>query len=244
MFPFASRLNIAGWFHLVYFGVVIPWMVVRARTKFADAANPLPNRLCHFQSSALMIALFTSISIVVARVQWIDLFPRTVPTWSAIAAGIGLYAAAVAFMWPRWRRAVERRARIVHLFMPANAAERAWWIVVSFLAGIGEEITWRGVQTSLLGTLVGNYWIAAFLCAVSFGMAHFIQGWRSVVVIVFFGLGFQLLVWLDGTLYVAMAVHVVYDLTAGYMYGKLGHELGYQIEPPKPADNATTSDVG
>lgn len=146
------------------------------------------------------------------------------------------YAAAVTFMRPRWRRAVERRTPIVHLFMPANATERAWWIAVSVLAGIGEEITWRGVQAALVGALTGSFWIAAVICAISFGFAHFIQGWRSTAVIVVFALGFHALVWLGGSLYVAMVVHVAYDLTAGVSYGKLGRKLGYALGGEKAAE--------
>jgi membrane protease YdiL (CAAX protease family) len=136
------------------------------------------------------------------------------------------------FMRPRWRRAVERRTRVVHLFMPDTAAERAWWLAVSILAGVGEEITWRGVQTALLSALMGSYLLGALLSAVSFGLAHFIQGWRSAVVITIFALGFQTIVWLSGSLYVAMAVHVAYDMTAGLSYARLGRELGYAPETP------------
>src|SRR6185436_18860320 len=101
------------------------------------------------------------------------------------------------------------------------------WIAVSLLAGIGEEITWRGVQTGLLAAATGSYGVATILSALSFGGAHMIQGWRSASVIVVFALGFQALVWLTGSLYVAMAVHVVYDITAGIAYGRLGRELGF-----------------
>jgi membrane protease YdiL (CAAX protease family) len=140
---------------------------------------------------------------------------------------VALYAAAVAFMRPRWRRAVERRARAVHLFMPANAAERAWRIAVSVLAGVGEEITWRGVQVALAGVLTGGFWAAALVCSSSFGLLHIVQGWKSAALIAAFALGFHALVWLGGSLYVAIAVHVAYDLTAGISYGRLGKELGY-----------------
>src|SRR5215468_261481 len=99
-------------------------------------------------------------------------------------------------MRPRWRRAVEKRARIVHLFMPSNGAERCWWIAVSVGAGIGEEITWRGVQTPLLAAALGNVWLGALLSAAMFGAAHLVQGWRSCLVIVVFALAFQSIVWL------------------------------------------------
>jgi membrane protease YdiL (CAAX protease family) len=118
----------------------------------------------------------------------------------------------------------------VHLFMPANATERAWWIAVSVLAGVGEEITWRGVQTSLLRTFTGSLVLAIVLCAAQFGLSHAIQGWKSASVVTAFALGFHGLVLLSGSLLPAMAVHVVYDLTAGLNYGKLGRELGYEAE--------------
>jgi membrane protease YdiL (CAAX protease family) len=98
------------------------------------------------------------------------------------------------------------------------------------LAGLSEEITWRGVQTALLSSLTRSLWLAAIICAISFGLGHFIQGWRSSAIIVFFALGFQGLVWLSGSLYVAMAVHVAYDITAGLSYARLGREFGYVPE--------------
>jgi hypothetical protein len=221
----SDELNLAGWFHLAYFGVVLPAMAIWQRTKVLPTNQPLPNRLRHFQSTALTIAMLTALSLLVAWKQAIPLFPQSWPPLIAVIVGLVFYGAAVAYMRPRWRRAVERRARVVHLYMPQNAVERTWWIAVATLAGVGEEITWRGVQTALLAILTGNLWIAAILSAASFGLSHIIQGWRSVAVVVVFALCFQTLVWLAGSLYVAMAVHIAYDITAGITYGRLGRQL-------------------
>jgi membrane protease YdiL (CAAX protease family) len=219
-----------GGFHLVFFGIYLPFAVFRAHRRHATGAKPLPDPKQHFRGATVEAAAFLTISLLVARATRIDLlaFDRTklVP---GLAAGAAMYAAAVSYMRPRWRRAVERRAPIVRLFMPRDAGERLWWIAVSLLAGIGEEITWRGVQTQLLVPVVGVYAVAALLSAISFGGAHFVQGWRSVLVIIVFALGFQAVVWASGSLFVAMAVHVAYDVTAGLSYGKLGRELGYSI---------------
>jgi membrane protease YdiL (CAAX protease family) len=65
------------------------------------------------------------------------------------------------------------------------------------------------------------------ICSITFGVAHFNQGCKSAAIIVFFALGFHALVWLSGSLYVAMAVHIAYDITAGLSYGRLGKEFGY-----------------
>lgn len=244
MFPFVVEINPAGWAHLAYFGLFIPFLVVRGRMRIRDPQRPLPNRLRHFQATTFMLVMFGGLSLLVARAQRIELFPRTWPPLSAILAGIIMLVVSVAIMRPLWRRAVERHtpagARILHLRMPANAVERAWWIAVAVLAGISEEITWRGVQSALLSNLTGRLWLGATICAISFGLAHMVQGWKSSVIVVFFALGFQALVWLSGSLFVAMAVHAAYDIVAGLTYGRLGKEFGYLAEFNE-APNATMS---
>jgi membrane protease YdiL (CAAX protease family) len=231
MFPFVYEINPAGWLHLLYFGVVIPWMAIKQGRKFRDAEKPLPDRLRHFQRTTFTLVMFGVLSVLTARTEWMELFPRALPSWRAILAGVLMYIVAVIFMRPRWRRAVEQRRRVIHLFMPANTTERVWWIVVAVLAGISEEITWRGVQAGLLGNLTRSIVLAALISSISFGAAHMIQGWKSAAVIVGFAHGFHGLVWFANSLYIAMAVHIVYDITAGISYGRLGRELGYQLDP-------------
>jgi membrane protease YdiL (CAAX protease family) len=241
---FGNDINLAGWFHLAYFGLVLPVFTVRGRKQLFAKAGLLPNRLRHFQKTACMLLLFTALSLLVARVQWIELFPRAFPSLGAVAAGLAMYAILVACARPRWRRAVERRAPVAHLFMPANAAEHGWWIAVSLLAGVGEEITWRGVQADLLYFLTGSLCIAALLSATSFGVLHVIQGWKTAAIIGVFSLGFHGLVWLAGSLYVAMAVHVAYDITAGITYSRLGRKLGYDSPPAKNDQAPQPVEVG
>jgi membrane protease YdiL (CAAX protease family) len=235
VFPQAEFVNLAGWYHLIAFGLFVPWLAWRGRRRVLGP-RPLPNRIAHFRSTAMMLLLFASLSLLVARNEWIDLFPPMEWTSVSVAAAVAMYVGSVVAMRPRWRRAVEKRLRVVYLFMPDTAAERAWWIAVSVLAGVGEEISWRGVQTALLAALTGSYVAAAILTAISFGLGHIVQGWRSAVLIAVFSLGFQALVWLSGSLYLAMAVHIAYDITAGLAYGRLGRALRYT-----PEDAAATA---
>jgi membrane protease YdiL (CAAX protease family) len=234
--PPSSARALAGAFHLVLFGLVLPLAAFRMHRKMAKGAKGVPDPKTHFRGATIELASLMTLSILVARVTGIDLLAvdraKLVP---GLAAGVAMYVVAVLTMRPKWRRTVEKRAPIVRLFMPRDAGERAWWIAVSVFAGIGEEITWRCVQTQLLLPIVGAYAVAALLSAISFSGAHFLQGWRSCAVIVFFALGFQTVVWLSGSLFVAMAVHVAYDVTAGITYGRLGRELGYAVPEPKSA---------
>lgn len=227
MFPWVWKINPAGWFHLLWFGVALPALVTLKWRKAVSPQGQLPNRLRHFQATTVELVMWAVVSLSAARAQRIALFPSTWPSLLAITTGVAILALQLAYMWPRWRRAVLSKSPIVHLFMPANATERAWWLSVSLLAGVGEEITWRGVQWALLANLTGSYLVAALLSSVMFGAAHMRQGWRSSLVIVGFALSFHLLVWVAGSLYVAMAVHVVYDTIAGLRYGHLGRTLGY-----------------
>lgn len=230
MFPFVSQINPGGWLHLIYFGLVFPLAAVLRARKFHNVKGPLPDRLLHFRRTAATLVMFGALSLFVAWSGRIELFPRTLPPWRGIGAGLLMYVVAVMLMHGRWRRAVEKRLRLVYLFMPSTRTERAWWIIVAILAGITEEITWRGVQASLAIALTRNILIAILFCAISFGVGHIIQGWKTVIIIFVFALGFHSLVWLSGSLYVAMAVHVAYDITAGISYGRLGRELGYQLD--------------
>jgi len=231
MFPFVYEINPGGWLHLIYFGFLLPLSAVIRGRKFHNAKGPLPDRLLHFRRTAATLAMFGVLSLFVAWSERIELFPRTLPAWRGLGAGLLMYFVAVMLTRRRWRRAVEKRLRIVYLFMPSTRTERAWWIIVAILAGITEEITWRGVQAGLAMALMRNILIAILFCSMSFGLGHIIQGWKSAVVIFVFALGFHILVWLSGSLYVAMAVHVAYDITAGISYGRLGRELGYQLDP-------------
>ena len=225
MFLFVYNINPIGWLHLVFFGIVIPVSAVLQARKFRT--QPLPDRLKNFKGMAVTLTSFAVTSLLCALFTQINLFPRAMPPWYAILAGLAMYLLAVATMRPYWRAAVLKRARVVHLYMPTNATERMWWIIVSVLAGVVEEITWRGVQTSLAINFFGSVWLGVLFCIVSFAVMHAVQGWKSAAIISVFALGFHTLVWLSGSLYVAMAVHVLYDATAGISYGRLGKSLGY-----------------
>jgi len=217
-------MTLAGWLHLLFFGVFVPIGAYRTGKRLV-AAPALPPRRRYYQTVLVQLALFAAMSIAVALVQRIDLVPRVAPNAVSIAAGVAGYVAAVLIMRPRWRRAVEQKRRIVSLFSPADSVERALWIAVAIGAGISEEITWRGVQTPLLTMLIGSRPAAAAVSCLLFALAHATQGRRTVIAILPFAAMFEALVWLSGSLVVAIVVHAAYDITAGMAYGRLRWRL-------------------
>jgi membrane protease YdiL (CAAX protease family) len=233
MLPQVNWIAPIGWYHMLIFAVFVPLLAIHSRKKATASNWPPLDRKKHFRSTSNILVLFAALSLLTARKQRIDVFRLGATTSAAaIAAALAMYVVAVAAMRPRWRRAVEKRTRVVHLFMPNSPVERAWWIALSILAGISEEITWRGVQPALLAAALGSPLAGVIVAALTFGIGHMIQGWRSALLIGVFALGFQTLVWLSGSLYLAMLVHLAYDITAGLTYGRLGRELGYTLEAP------------
>ncbi len=214
-----------GWAHLLIFGILIPISAIRAQKVIQS--RPLPARARYFRAMLVQVGLFAAFSIFVAWRNHIDVFPGRVPSMRSIIAGAVLLVLSIAFGWTRWRKAVAERKKIVALFMPTNHAERLIWVAASAVAGFGEEITWRGVQTALLARLTGNLLLAIAITIVMFSVAHAIQGWKSVGIIAAFSACFHALVWFSGSLYVAMVVHFLYDLVAGFSYAYLGRKMGY-----------------
>ncbi len=210
-----------GLYHVIIFGVVVPFLALRGRRQLTKLDGPI-NRLRHFQVTSVMLTLFAALSILTAGDHGLSLFHIDGRRMLVgLPLGLVVYAVAVVLMRPRWRKAVADRKRVVELFTPQTTAERSWWLVVSLLAGVSEEITWRGVQSALVASLVGSPGLGVVICAVMFGGAHLTQGWKSAGIIVLFALGFQMLVWAGGSLFLPMLVHTAYDVTAGLTYARL-----------------------
>jgi membrane protease YdiL (CAAX protease family) len=223
------NVGLAGCYHLAFFGAFLPYLAIKSGR--ALGTRPLPPKVKHFTSQIMVLAFFLVLSALVAKREWIDVLPRAAPEPSMFALGAAVLAAFVVLMRPLWRKRVEERSRKVWLFMPRTRHERFLWAGVSLAAGVSEEVTYRGVMFALLWRLGGSPIAAALIAAVIFSISHFLQGWKSMAIIFTMALAFQLIAWMSGSLYISMAVHALYDVTAGLCYGAYGEKLGYPIEP-------------
>ena len=118
-----------------------------------------------------------------------------------------------------FRKAID--ARVTPLFANCTLLDM---VLISVLAGLGEEVLFRGfMQTTLAGVI--GLWAAVVLTGIVFGLAHFITITYAVyatVIGVYLGL---LLITFDNLL-VPVLAHGVYDFLA----------LGYLVylRPPAP----------
>ncbi len=231
--------GIAGWFHLAFFGLLIPWAAWHSRGRFES--QPLPPRRRHFIAVFIQLVFFLIISVAVARREGIDLLARPQAGWVPWLAAAALLAIGLVAMAPVWRRGVERRERKLHLFMPRTRAERILWVAVAIAAGVSEEVTYRGVMFALLVGITGSTAAGAVIASLIFGVSHIVQGWKSAAIITGIALLLHGLVLLSGTLLLAIAIHAIYDVIAGLAYGRMGERLGYPVDglPPDERVPAT-----
>lgn len=224
-----TQIGFAGIYHLLFFGLLLPWSAIKSIKRLKE--RPYPPRRKYFFFVIGQQLFFLLVSLLVAWQEWIDVYARPKNLWSFGLAAVVL-AALIAVMIPRWRAAVAKRERRVYLFMSGEGADKALWVTISLLAGIGEEITYRAVMFALLWRLTHSALLAALIAAVVFGVSHLLQGWKSASLIAGFALIFHGLYWVSGSLLAPIIVHFIYDVTAGFMYNKFGRELGYSTDAP------------
>ena len=107
----------------------------------------------------------------------------------------------------------ERRTQI--LMAPHGGLEIALWILLSLSAGFCEETVFRGYLQRQFAALSGNRALGIALSAAVFGLGHFYQGWRAVVVIGTYGLLFGLLAHFARSVRPGMIAHAFADIVAG-----------------------------
>src|SRR5262252_9020937 len=109
-------------------------------------------------------------------------------------------------------------------------------VPISFLAGIGEEIAFRGVAFGILREISGSTGFAIVICVLAFGFAHMTQGWRGVLGTGVIALVMHGIVYATAGLYLAIAIHVAYDLMLGFIAMRQFMQEGAQLAlQPQPA---------
>jgi uncharacterized protein len=115
-----------------------------------------------------------------------------------------------------WNRSLEAsHAASIQTFLPRQWYEILLWVGVSVSAGICEEVVFRGYFQRQFEVFVRSKWIALFLQAVLFGIAHGYQGVEACVKIVVFGALYGLLALWRGSLRPGMIAHGGGDILSG-----------------------------
>ena len=203
----------------------IPFLAIRSGRRVQKAAVT-PTRVQHLVSVFLTQALGLFVALLAAAYEEIELFPRPHIGWLNVALVVAFLVPSLGSLPWRWSwRTTESKRRMMWM-LPNRSSDLAWWVLVALVAGIVEEIVYRGVMVQLWERLLGGWWPAVAVCAIAFGVAHFVQGWRTVAVIVVLAVGNHLIVRATGDLYTAMAIHFTYDMLAGVILLRLAKRDG------------------
>jgi membrane protease YdiL (CAAX protease family) len=201
---------------LLLVGLWLPYLAWKSARKLGSGPIPLPPSTLFVQVIGTQLFLFV-VGWFTARENGITLFavPRwPLPSWSAAALFL---AAMLATLKLRWAvRPTAQKARLYSM-LPHHQRERLPYTAVALAAGISEEVVYRGVLTTLLTWVTGDFIVAALLSAAVFGFSHIIQGWRAVASVFVIGLLAQALVVFAQSLIPAMAMHATYDFIAGIL---------------------------
>ncbi len=143
-----------------------------------------------------------------------------------VAIGVGVFAILAQLMYVA---AVSRNADKLTKFMeqigelsnlaPQTRTERRLFDMVSITAGVCEEILYRGLLLATLVSLVGT-WPAVAISSLIFGLGHAYQGISGIAKTGLVGLGLALLTVSSGSLFIAIVLHAVIDLTSGRIMGR------------------------
>jgi membrane protease YdiL (CAAX protease family) len=203
--------------YLFFLGVLMPVLCIRAFFKL-KAIEKFPPKLALRLDALIMHALVFLFAWFVWRSFRLPVFPPYAIQVKHVVSGLGILLVFVAGMYPMWKTNALKKRERVYRSVPQAPREMGAWIVVACSAGFAEEIAYRGVLFGILMYWIENWWVAALLCAAAFALGHAIQGWKGVLIIFAMSVIFQGLVWYTGTLYVAIAVHAIYDIIAGFVY--------------------------
>ena len=96
--------------------------------------------------------------------------------------------------------------------LPRNRSESLQVALLAANAGLGEECFFRLLLPLAVTLLTGNAPFAFTLAALAFGMAHAYQGWVGMTANTCFGLALTALYLSTGSLWLAVAVHVLINV--------------------------------
>jgi uncharacterized protein len=139
--------------------------------------------------------------------------PKDVAVDVGLALGLWAVWMIVEKGWDRWLG--PSRAASIQTFLPRQWYEILLWVGVSVSAGICEEVVFRGYFQRQFEVFVRSKWIALFLQAVLFGVAHGYQGLEACVKIAVFGALYGLLALWRGSLRPGMMAHGGGDILSG-----------------------------
>jgi membrane protease YdiL (CAAX protease family) len=230
---------IAIWY-LAVFGVFLPFVVIRARSR-AHGAIGIPPLKKQAIQIVVMELFFLLVALAAARTRQIDLFAQgSLPLKAIILAAVVLVLGVITLPL-RWKLLSTEQKLKALATRPQKAGDLPPWFVVSVAAGVVEEIVYRGVMMALVLPMTRNWWLSVAICVLLFALGHLNQPVLMVVILVPMTVALHFLVAWTGSLYLAMTAHFLYDFLAGVVFIRIAREYRAAASSPYAAQPAQES---
>ncbi len=211
----SSVINYGGYFYLSWVLILMPVLGVRSWYSLRSG-KPLPPKEKRYQGMIVLQVWLLLFTYIIAHDNEVHLFSSAGPSWWAWTVAAGYMGIIAMRMKAAWQKISAERKERARRLLPENNAHLRYWIPISFLAGLSEECSFRGLAFILLARLWHPAIVVA-VCVASFGIAHMTQGWRAVLGTSIIAIVMHALVYLTGGLYMPIAVHAGYDLIVGFV---------------------------
>ena len=113
--------------------------------------------------------------------------------------------------------------KAVFALAPRSAWEAVLWIALSIVAGLVEEVVFRGYLLQQFASLSGRLWVGVLVSSLLFGAGHGYEGIGSMIVIVAYGAMFCALAIQRKSLRAGMMAHAWHDSITGIALAIVQH---------------------
>lgn len=178
-----------------------------------------------YLSSALLTAFLGTLSLILGlgeigapAMGLVALAPGPLLLWTGVASAAGVAVLVLARLLAGVTGWIE--TDLVRLLMPSNARERWGFVLVSAVAGVGEELAYRAFLLGVVAAAFGAPWTAAVTTSIAFGLLHGYQGPIGMMRTGLIGFAFAAIVIVTGSVWPVVAGHVIINLVAGLGLGE------------------------
>jgi membrane protease YdiL (CAAX protease family) len=187
-------------------------------------ADAFIERTSAYAGSAITIGVLATVALVLGGLgpglgaMGLEAAPPAVVLWTTAALAGAALAVMLGFHLLGARTGLGE-SRLLRDLIPRTGPERGVFAGLSVVAGLGEEIAYRGYLLAILVPAFGEPWTAVGVSSAAFGLLHAYQGGVGIVRTGLLGGIFAASVVLTGTLWPAVLVHTVVDLIGGLWLG-------------------------
>ncbi|MGA2420325.1 MAG: CPBP family intramembrane glutamic endopeptidase [Candidatus Acidiferrum sp.] len=137
-------------------------------------------------------------------------------TLGASAAILGFFVWSALRLRAKADKIREKMKDRAGMMLPGSLEELRWFAVMSFGAGIAEELLCRGFLFYYLSLYIPgiNSWELMVLTSLLFGLAHLYQGWKGILGTGVAGVILAGLYVLTGSLFLPVLVHITGNMRA------------------------------